>query len=106
MLCTDPRFAGAGPAHAPDVARLLGVDEVVIPPASGAALALGFLAAPLSFERDLLRPLLPDVATAAAIMEGQAYDAARNRAPALPTAAAAATACEAAAPRNVSLAGG
>jgi 5-oxoprolinase (ATP-hydrolysing)/N-methylhydantoinase A len=52
----DPRryamvgFGGAGPAHAPAVARALGLAEVVVPPASGAASALGFLAAPLSFE--------------------------------------------------------
>ncbi len=52
----DPRsfsmlaFGGAGPAHAVDVARALGVREVIIPPASGAASALGFLAAPISFE--------------------------------------------------------
>lgn len=52
----DPRdwsmvgFGGAGPAHAADVARALGVREVIIPPASGAASALGFLSAPLSFE--------------------------------------------------------
>lgn len=57
----DPRryamvgFGGAGPAHAVDVARVLGVTEVIIPPASGAASALGFLAAPLSF--DLVRSL-------------------------------------------------
>src|SRR5262245_20045376 len=52
----DPRryamvgFGGAGPAHAARVARILGVREVVIPPASGAASALGFLVAPISFE--------------------------------------------------------
>ncbi len=52
----DPRayamvgFGGAGPAHAAGVARSLGVREVIIPPASGAASALGFLTAPLSFE--------------------------------------------------------
>ena len=52
----DPRdyamvgFGGAGPAHAVDVARVMGVRSVLIPPASGAASALGFLAAPLSFE--------------------------------------------------------
>ncbi|MBM3525171.1 MAG: hydantoinase/oxoprolinase family protein, partial [Alphaproteobacteria bacterium] len=46
----DPRryalvgFGGAGPAHAADVARVLGVREVIVPPASGAASALGFLA--------------------------------------------------------------
>lgn len=52
----DPRhyamvaFGGAGPAHAVNVARAMGVTEVIIPPASGAASALGFLVAPLSFE--------------------------------------------------------
>jgi 5-oxoprolinase (ATP-hydrolysing)/N-methylhydantoinase A len=59
----DPRryamvgFGGAGPAHAADVARLLGVAEVIVPPASGAASALGFLAAPLSFEASRSHPL-------------------------------------------------
>ena len=53
----DPRgvamvaFGGAGPAHAVRVARALGVAEVLVPPASGAASALGFLTAPLAFER-------------------------------------------------------
>src|SRR6516165_10506762 len=52
----DPRgyamvgFGGAGPAHAAEVARILGVGEVIVPPVSGAASALGFLAAPVSFE--------------------------------------------------------
>ena len=35
---------------------MLGVEEVIIPPASGAASALGFLAAPLSFEQVALAP--------------------------------------------------
>jgi 5-oxoprolinase (ATP-hydrolysing) len=58
----DPRryamvgFGGAGPAHAAEVARSLGVKEVIIPPASGAASALGFLAAPWSFECVRSRP--------------------------------------------------
>ena len=53
----DPRryamvgFGGAGPAHAAEVARALGMAELVVPPASGAASALGFLAAPLSANR-------------------------------------------------------
>jgi 5-oxoprolinase (ATP-hydrolysing) len=52
----DPRryamvaFGGAGPAHAARVARILGIAEVIVPPASGAASALGFLVAPISFE--------------------------------------------------------
>jgi 5-oxoprolinase (ATP-hydrolysing)/N-methylhydantoinase A len=62
----DPRahalvaFGGAGPAHAATVARILNVGEVVIPPASGAASALGFLAAPLSFEASLSLPMVLD----------------------------------------------
>ncbi|MEM5461534.1 hydantoinase B/oxoprolinase family protein [Paraburkholderia phytofirmans] len=52
----DPRgfamaaFGGAGPAHAARVARIIGVKEVLIPPASGAASAVGFLVAPPGFE--------------------------------------------------------
>src|SRR5579875_2046771 len=59
----DPRryamvgFGGAGPAHAAEVARALGVGELVVPPASGAASALGFLAAPLSAVRVRSMPL-------------------------------------------------
>ena len=61
----DPRryamvaFGGAGPAHAVRVARILGIGQVLVPPASGAASALGFLAAPLAFEtsRSLIAPL-------------------------------------------------
>ncbi len=69
----DPRdyamvgFGGAGPAHAVDVARVMGVRSVLIPPASGAASALGFLAAPLSFEdvRSLRVELAPGFDAAA-----------------------------------------
>ena len=52
----DPRryamvaMGGAGPLHAARVARKLGVREVVVPPASGGASALGFLAAPVAYE--------------------------------------------------------
>jgi 5-oxoprolinase (ATP-hydrolysing)/N-methylhydantoinase A len=61
----DPRrhamvaFGGAGPAHAARVARILGLSEMLVPPASGAASALGFLAAPLAFEvsRSVVAPL-------------------------------------------------
>ncbi len=67
----DPRryamvgFGGAGPAHAAGVARLLGVAEVLIPPASGAASALGFLSAPLSFETVRSHPVRLDAPRAA-----------------------------------------
>lgn len=61
----DPRrfamvaMGGAGPVHAAHVARKLGVSEIIVPPASGAASALGFLAAPISYEisRSLPMPL-------------------------------------------------
>src|SRR2546423_8369819 len=59
----DPRnyalvgFGGAGPAHAAGVARILGIREVIIPPASGVASCLGFLTAPLSFERVRSHPM-------------------------------------------------
>jgi len=60
----DPRryamvaIGGAGPAHGARVARKLGVPEVIVPPASGAASALGFLVAPFSFERSRSLPCL------------------------------------------------
>jgi len=71
----DPRryamvgFGGAGPAHAAEVARILGVREVVIPPASGAASALGFLAAPMSFEQVRSHPVRLDAPDAAVVIE-------------------------------------
>jgi 5-oxoprolinase (ATP-hydrolysing)/N-methylhydantoinase A len=52
----DPRrfalmgFGGAGPATAARVARLLGVREVLIPPAPGLASAVGLLTAPPGFD--------------------------------------------------------
>ena len=73
----DPRryamvaMGGAGPLHAARVARKLGVREVVVPPASGAASALGFLAAPVAYEAARSWPMRiaePDYATAEAIL--------------------------------------
>jgi N-methylhydantoinase A len=55
----DPRafamvaFGGAGPVHAYEVARRLGIRTVICPPAAGVASALGFLVAP--FGVDLVR---------------------------------------------------
>jgi 5-oxoprolinase (ATP-hydrolysing)/N-methylhydantoinase A len=52
----DPRrfaliaFGGAGPSHAAGVARILGMPEVIVPPASGVASALGLLVAPVSVD--------------------------------------------------------
>jgi 5-oxoprolinase (ATP-hydrolysing)/N-methylhydantoinase A len=64
----DPRryamvgFGGAGPAHACRVARILGMPEVIVPPACGAASALGFLAAPLAAERMRSLPMVLEAA--------------------------------------------
>ncbi|HET7881363.1 MAG TPA: hydantoinase B/oxoprolinase family protein [Acetobacteraceae bacterium] len=71
----DPRayamvgFGGAGPAHAAEVAQVLGVRQVLIPPASGAASALGFLAAPLSFEQVRSHPVRLEAPDAAAVID-------------------------------------
>jgi len=59
----DPRryamvaMGGAGPLHAARVARKLGVREVVVPPASGAASALGFLVSPVAYELSRSAPM-------------------------------------------------
>lgn len=53
----DPRafalvaFGGAGPLHAVDVARLLGIPEVIIPPYPGITSALGLLTTDLKYDR-------------------------------------------------------
>ena len=50
----DPRtftlvaFGGAGPVHAHEVARHLGIRRILCPPAAGVASALGFLVSPFS----------------------------------------------------------
>ncbi len=62
----DPRsyaivaFGGAGPAHACEVARILGASRVVVPLGAGVTSALGCLAAPLSFESVRSMPSLLD----------------------------------------------
>ena len=62
----DPRryaivaFGGAGPAHACEVARILGATRVVAPLGAGVTSALGCLAAPLSFESVRSAPALLD----------------------------------------------
>jgi N-methylhydantoinase A/oxoprolinase/acetone carboxylase beta subunit len=43
-------FAGAGPAHAAGIARLLGTSRIVFPLGAGATSAFGCLVAPLSFQ--------------------------------------------------------
>ncbi len=61
----DPRdsaivaFGGAGPAHAVEVARILGITEVIVPFGAGVASAIGALTAPMSlpFARSYMTPL-------------------------------------------------
>jgi N-methylhydantoinase A len=59
----DPRrFAlvasgGAGPVHAYEIARRLGIETVVCPPAAGVASALGFLVSPFSVDRARTHPV-------------------------------------------------
>lgn len=52
-------FGGAGPVHAGELARKLGVKEIILPPWGGVLSALGFLLSPVSFElsRSLPQPL-------------------------------------------------
>ena len=74
----DPRryamvaMGGAGPLHAARIARKLGVGEVVVPPASGAASALGFLVSPIAYELSRSSPMRldhPDFARAEALLD-------------------------------------
>ena len=53
-MCRDPRdtaivaFGGAGPAHAVEVARILGITKVIVPFGAGVASAIGALTAPMA----------------------------------------------------------
>ena len=50
-------FGGAGPVHAVDFARRLGVKRVLIPPHAGVASALGMIVAPISFDTVRTQPV-------------------------------------------------
>ena len=50
-------FGGAGPVHAVDFARRLGVKRVLIPPHAGVASALGMVVAPISFDTVRSQPM-------------------------------------------------
>lgn len=49
-------FGGAGPVHAADFARRLGVKSLLIPPHAGVASALGMIVAPISFDTVRTKP--------------------------------------------------
>lgn len=68
---------GAGPVHAVDLARKLGVMHVIVPPFSGVMSSLGLLAAPIAFERSrVVNCLLDAVDTAEIEQNYQALEAA------------------------------
>ncbi len=67
----DPRdfalvaFGGAGPLHAVDVARTLGIPEVIVPPFPGITSALGLLTTDLKYDRirnQFMLNIAPDLA--------------------------------------------
>ncbi|MEM9762281.1 MAG: hydantoinase/oxoprolinase family protein [Pseudomonadota bacterium] len=60
-------FGGNGPLHATRVARRAGVRRILVPPNPGVGSAIGFLAAPVSFERVRSRYTLLETFDAPAI---------------------------------------
>tara|TARA_Y100001954_G_scaffold145802_1_gene155206 strand:+ start:42 stop:2153 length:2112 start_codon:yes stop_codon:yes gene_type:complete len=79
----DPRdmaliaFGGSGPAHAVEVAGLLGISKVIVPAMSGVFCSVGMLASDVehNFVRNLLRPLARlDAAPFAEAVEGLRTD--------------------------------
>jgi N-methylhydantoinase A len=71
-------FGGAAPLHAARVAEKLGVPRVVVPPNAGVGSAVGFLAAPISYELVKSRHMRLDAfdfAGASALLTEMARDA-------------------------------
>lgn len=71
-------FGGAAPLHAARVAEKLGVSRVVVPPNAGVGSAVGFLAAPVSYELIKSRHMRLDAfdfTDASALLAGMARDA-------------------------------
>jgi N-methylhydantoinase A len=71
-------FGGAAPLHAARVAEKLGLARVLIPPNAGVGSAVGFLAAPISFELVKSRHMRLDAfdfAAASAMLAGMAREA-------------------------------
>ena len=72
----DPRgytlvaFGGAGPLHAAALARDLGIERVLVPPAPGILCALGLLVAPLRLDLVRTRVALVDPMTEAELAQG------------------------------------
>src|SRR4051812_8624032 len=71
-------FGGAAPLHAARVAEKLGVPRVLVPPNAGVGSAIGFLAAPISYELVKSRPMRLDdfdFAGASALLAEMSQDA-------------------------------
>ena len=80
-------FGGNGPLHATRVADKLGIERIIVPPDPGVGSAVGFLAAPVSYEIVRSLPCLLDRLDLAAVkrlfadMEREALEVVRAGAP-------------------------
>jgi N-methylhydantoinase A len=71
-------FGGAAPLHAARIAEKTGIDRVIVPPNAGVGSAVGFLAAPISYEIVQSRHQRLDAFDAAAVsalLDGMAQEA-------------------------------
>jgi N-methylhydantoinase A len=73
-------FGGAGPVHAVSVARILGVQRVIVPAGAGVSSAHGLLVAPLSFDFVRSAPALLDAVDWGWVDEGMRAMEAEGRA--------------------------
>lgn len=82
--CTLVAFGGAGPVHACDLARRIGILRVLVPPRAGVASAFGMLVAPVSYETVRTHRVRLDRASAddLARLFSEMEDEARRRLPA------------------------
>ena len=64
--CTLIAFGGAAPLHAARLAEKLGIARVIVPPNAGVGSAIGFLRAPIAYERVHSRYMRLDAFDAAA----------------------------------------
>ncbi|HEY0439664.1 MAG TPA: hydantoinase/oxoprolinase family protein, partial [Xanthobacteraceae bacterium] len=62
-------FGGAAPLHAARVAEKIGVSRVIVPPNAGVGSAVGFLAAPVSYEIVRSRPMRLDAFDGATVSD-------------------------------------
>jgi N-methylhydantoinase A len=70
-LCTLVAFGGAGPLHAADVARDMGIARVLVPPRPGLLSAIGLIRADLRGDFSLTRLAAADAANLAMLNKGR-----------------------------------